>query len=126
MMEVDLDSVHISLDKERVLSIVFKDGADVNIEETEKIMSNSSLIVGKEPFYVLVDAKDIFVSVDHNSRKYMAEHEVNKFNIAQAMVVNNMPVRIIANFYLKFYKHSYPLKVFADIVEARKWLFLQG
>ena len=97
----------------------------VNIEETKKIMSLSAEMVNKKPFYVLVDARDILASVDHNSRKYMAEHEVNKHNMAQAMVVNNMPIRIIANFYLKFYKHAYPMKIFTDISKAREWLLQQ-
>jgi hypothetical protein len=126
MNEIELDSANISLDKERVLLIKFKSGADVDIEETKKIMSLSSGIIDEKRFYVLVDARDIFVSIDHKSRKYMAEHEVNKYNIAQAMVVNNMPVRLIANFYLKFYKHSYPMKVFRSIDKARTWLMIHG
>tara|TARA_B100000809_G_scaffold160242_1_gene157617 strand:+ start:2277 stop:2657 length:381 start_codon:yes stop_codon:yes gene_type:complete len=125
MKQIDLDSANISLDKDRVLLINFKDDADVGIEEAEEIMNSSSIMVGEKQFYVLINAKDIFVSVDHKSRKYMAEHGIHKYNIAQAMVVNNMPVRIIANFYLNFYKHTYPMKVFTDIVKARKWLLLQ-
>jgi hypothetical protein len=125
MDKIDLESAKISLDKNRILLIKFKNDADVGIEKAKEIMSFSSVMVGEKQFYVLVDAKDVFVSVDHKSRKYMAEHEINKYNIAQAMVVNNMPVRIIANFYLNFYKHAYPMKVFTDTIEARKWLLLQ-
>lgn len=126
MNEIELNSANISLDRDRVLLIKFKSGADVDIEETKKIMNLSAEMVDKKRFYVLVDARDIFVSVDHKSRKYMAEHEVNKYNIAQAMVVNNMPVRMIANFYLRFYKHAYPMKVFKNINKARAWLMRQG
>ncbi|MGB0887149.1 MAG: hypothetical protein ACPGSL_03405 [Vicingaceae bacterium] len=126
MNKAILKSVDISLNEDRVLLIKFKDGSDVDIEETKKIMSLSAEMIGAKPFTVLIDAMDIFASVDHKSRKYMAEHEVNNFNMAQAMVVNNMPVRIIANFYLKFYKHAYPMKVFSDIEVARKWLLQQA
>lgn len=126
MKEIDLYSANISLNKERVLLIKFKNGVDVDIEETKKIMSSSSDMIAEEPFYVLIDARDIFGSIDHISRKYMSEHEVNKYNIAQAMVVNNIPIRLIANFYLKFYKHTYPIKVFGDIEEAKEWLLHQG
>jgi hypothetical protein len=105
--------------------INFKGDVDGDIEEVKGIMSFSSVMVGEKQFYVLVDAKDVFVSVDHKSCKYMAEHEINKYNIAQAMVVNNMPVRIIANFHLILYKYTYPMKVFTNIIEAKKWLLLQ-
>ena len=125
MSVVNLDSVTMSLDQDRVLLIKFKEVA-VDIEETRKIMNRSAEMVNKKGFRVLIDARDVYASVDHNSRKYMAEHEVNEYNIAQAMVVNNIPVRIIANFYLKFYKHSYPMKVFKNIDSAREWLMQQG
>jgi hypothetical protein len=98
---------------------------DGDIKEAKEIMNFSSVMVGEKQFYFPIEAKDAFVSEDHKSCKYMAEHEINKYNIAQAMVVNNMPVRIIANFYLILYKYTYPMKVFTNIIEAKKWLLLQ-
>jgi len=126
MKKKELYSVEISLDEERVLLIKFKNKVDVDIEEAKKIMSLSYDIVEKTPFYLIVDARDVLSSVDHDSRKFMSEHEINKINIAQAIIVNNMPIRLLANFYLKFYKHSHPMKVFTDINEARKWVLLHG
>ncbi|NQX97735.1 MAG: hypothetical protein HRT73_07630 [Flavobacteriales bacterium] len=122
----ELHSVTISLDKERVLLIKYKDGVYVDIDEAEKIMEATVEIVGKTNFYLIVDARDILSSLDHNSRKFMSEHEVNEFNIAQAIIVNNMPIRLLANFYLKFYKHNNPIRVFTDIDEGRKWVLSQG
>ena len=121
-----LYSVIISLDEERVLLIKFKDKVDVDIEEAKKIMSLSYDIVGRTPFYLIVDARDVYSSIDHNSRKLMSEHKVNEFNIAQAIIVNNMPIRLLANFYLKFYKHNNPIKVFTNIDEGREWVLSQG
>jgi len=98
---------------------------DGDIKEVKGIMNFSSVMVGEKQFYFPVEAKDAFVSEDHKSCKYMAEHEINKYNIAQAMFVNNMSVIIISNFYLILYKYTNPMKVFTDIIEARRWLLLQ-
>ena len=122
MKEVDLYSVNISLDADRVLLIKFKDGADVDVEKAEQIMKTSFKLVNKKRFYLITDARDIHGSIDHSSRKYMSEHEVNNLSIAQAIVVNNMPLKLIANFYLKFYKHNQPMRVFSNIEKARKWV----
>ena len=62
--------------------------------------------------------------MDHESRKYFAEHKkYNKLNIAQAIVVNNMPIRLLASAYYKLYTHENPVKVFSDIESAKTWLF---
>jgi hypothetical protein len=62
--------------------------------------------------------------MDHGARKYIAEHKAyNDLNIAQAIVVNNMPIRLLASAYYKFYPHINPVKIFSNITEARRWLF---
>ena len=122
MQKVDLNYVTISLDDNRVLLIKFRDGADVDLEKTKEIMSTCVGLVKDKKFYLITDGRDIHGSIDHGSRKYMSEHEINKLSLAQAIVVNNMALRLVANFYLKFYKHDQPMKVFAGIREARKWV----
>jgi len=122
MVTKELYSAIISLDEDKVLLVKYKNGMDVDLEEAEKIMDATVNIVEKTPFYLIVDARDVLGSIDHNSRKLMSEHEVNEFNIAQAIIVNNIASRLVANFYLKFYKHSNPIKVFTNINEGRKWL----
>lgn len=39
-----------------------------------------------------------------------------------AIVVNNMPTRIIANFFVKFNRPQTPTKVFNDYNKAIEWL----
>ena len=74
----------------------------------------------------MVDARDVLSSMDHSARKYFAEHEeYNRLNIAQAIVVNNMPIRLIAMAYYKLYPHQNPVKVFTDIKKATEWLLEQ-
>ncbi len=120
----DLYSATINFDnKSSVLSVKFKDKVDVDIAEMIELVNVGLELVNNNPFYLLVDARDILSSMDHESRKYFAEHEeYNELNIAQAIVVNNMPIRLLASAYTKLYRHPNPVKVFTDIDEARQWL----
>lgn len=122
----DLHSATIDIDDDHILLVNFKDRVDVEIEEAVKLVDVSLEIVDNKPFYLLVDARDIFSSMDHESRKYISDHRrYNELNIAQAIVVNNMPIRLIASAYFRMYKHVNPVKIFTDMTEARKWLLSQ-
>ena len=123
----ELYSATLSLDNEMVLLIKFKDEVEVDIEEAKNIVDASLKMVSGEPFYLLADARDIHSSMDHDSRKYIAEHkEFNRLNIAQSILVNNMHIRLIANFYFKFYGHINPVKIFTDFKQGKKWLLSNG
>jgi|GEM_PF-2693190 len=117
-------SATITFDKQHLFVVKFKDNVDVNIAEAKELVKVSLEMVGETPFYLLVDARDIYSSMDHEARKYISEHkEYNRLNIAQAIVVNNMPIRLIASAYYKFYPHANPVKIFSKMDEAKKWLF---
>ena len=122
----DLYSATIDIDSDKVLLVKFKDGIDVDVEEMKKLVDVSLELANDDNFYLLVDARDIFSSMDHESRKYVAEHaRYNELNVAQAIVVNNMPIRLLASAYFKLYKHTNPIKIFTKIDEARVWLLCQ-
>tara|TARA_B100002051_G_scaffold156087_1_gene147635 strand:+ start:36 stop:419 length:384 start_codon:yes stop_codon:yes gene_type:complete len=127
MLQKEFYSAFMSYDEKNLITVRFKDGIDINKEEISLLVNWSLEVVENKPFYLLVDARDILSSMDHESRKFFAEHkEYNQLNIAQAIVVNNMPIRLIAMAYYKLYKHSNPIQVFKDIEEAKLWLFSHG
>lgn len=123
MKRIETYSAIISF-SESIATAKFKDNIDVDIKEAKELIEVSLEIVQNERFYLLVDARDIYSSMDHEARKYISEHkEYNRLNIAQAIVVNNMPIRLIASAYYRFYPHANPVKVFSKMEEAKKWLF---
>ena len=125
MIEKEVYSAIISYDSLQKLVVVrFKDGIEVDVEEMTVLVEESLKLVNNSRFCLLVDARDILSSMDHNSRKYFAEHEeYNNLNIAQAILVNNMPIRLLASAYFKLYSHKNPVKIFTDPDKAKEWLF---
>lgn len=127
MKSYDSYSAIISFDSQQsILTVKFKNNVEVDINEMKILVEETIKIVEDQKFYLLVDARDVLSSMDHNARKYFAEHtEYNHLNIAQAIVTNNMPVRLLAMAYYKLYPHQNPVKVFADIETAKEWLIEQ-
>ena len=124
MIIQEFHSATMSFDKKNLITTKFKNGVDLDLKEIELLVDWSLESVNNNFFYLLVDARDILSSMDHESRKYFAEHKkYNELNIAQAIVVNNMPTRLLAMAYYKLYKHKNPIKIFKDIDTAKEWLF---
>jgi hypothetical protein len=91
-----------------------------------KLVDVSLELVNGTPFYLLVDARNILSNMSHGARAYLTnKKEFQELNIAQAIIVNNMPTKILANFYMKFYKQPSPVKLFEDFNEGKTWLLSQ-
>lgn len=124
MITQEFYSATMSYDNVNLITVKFKDRIDIDIKETTLLTEWTLEQVVDKPFLLLMDARDILSSIDHDSRKYFAEHKrYNDLNIAQAIVVNNMPIRLLATAYYKLYNHGTPIKIFKDIESAKEWLF---
>ena len=55
-------------------------------------------------------------------RKIASSELADQLAIADALVVESLPHRMVGNFYIKFNKPSRPTKVFSNRQEAIKWL----
>ncbi len=126
MLIEELYSATISFDSNNVLLVKFKDEVEVGLEEMIELVDVSLKLVAGTPFYLLVDARNILGNMDHGERDYITSHqEYSDLNIAQAIIVNNMPIKILANFYTKFYPQANPVKVFGELDRGRDWLMKQ-
>lgn len=122
----ELYSATIAFDASQILLVTFKNNVEVDLEEMIKLVDVSLEMVKNTPFYLLVDARNILSTISHEAREYITKHEeYGRLNIAQAIIVNNMPIKILANFYMKFYKQPNPVRMFGDILEGRTWLLTQ-
>ena len=122
----ELYSATLSFDSENVLLVKFKNDVEVGLDEMIRLVDVSLELVAGTPFYLLVDARNILANMDHDARDYITNHQVySDLNIAQAIIVNNMPIKILANFYTKFYPQANPVRVFGELDKGRGWLIQQ-
>lgn len=60
--------------------------------------------------------------ISPQTHEYYREHMVKGENILHAIVVKDMPTKIIANIYTRFEKPKAQTRVFTSIEEATKWI----
>ncbi|MFZ5552197.1 MAG: hypothetical protein ACOZCO_03705 [Bacteroidota bacterium] len=103
------------------MHIIFKKDQSIDLED---FFAGLELIkkVGKgKKFLYLYDPEENS-DVTPELRKYVSSDNANKYTIADAILVNRLSQKIIANFYLKFHKPIMPTAVFLHKKEAIKWL----
>src|SRR5579863_3293583 len=51
-------------------------------------------------------------SISHEARNRFSSENAAKYILANAILVNSLPTRLIANFFIKFHKPTFPVKIF--------------
>lgn len=63
-----------------------------------------------------------FADVDPKVREWMAAPPVRSYTIADALVINSLPQKMLADFYLKFDKPVNPTRIFNSRDKALDWI----
>jgi hypothetical protein len=121
--EIDLEKSVISLFDNKIVKIRFKDGVDFILEDA--IIANQTMfdLVEGKPFLSLVDTINVRGQISKDAMEHFAKDPLTKgVRVAEAIVVNSLHNRILANFYLKFTKSHNPVRVFNNMDKAIIWL----
>lgn len=82
--------------------------------------ANENLAAGHN-YAVLVDFSEV-VSVTREAKELVASKEFKRKAIAQALLINSLGQKIVANFYLRVNKPHLPTKAFTDRGKALEWI----
>lgn len=118
-IETQTALIHIQND---ILFLIYKEKADIGIEEiTENLEARKKLQEHKK-MLTLVDVREVWNYSD-DARKIVSGDEFKKITLAMALVVGySLPVKIVANFFMKINKPNYPTKLFKSEEKALEWL----
>lgn len=120
---IKLKHAEITLYQENIYVLTFEDDYEVELEDAIEIDKAFIKITNNTKFSVIVDARDKFSSITNDARNFFAnDPEIIPIREKIAIVVNNMPTKILANFFMRFNRPQTPTKVFNNLEEAVKWL----
>ncbi len=63
-----------------------------------------------------------FSDVEPEVRAWAARNSGNKFTLADAIVINSLPHKILADFYMRFNRPAKPTRIFSDFDKAVLWI----
>lgn len=109
--------------KHNIYILKFEDDYEIELEDAIEIDQAFIKITNNQPFCVVVDARNRYSSASSNARNFFANNpEILPIRKKIAIVVNNMPTRMIANFFVTFNQPQTPTKVFNIYNKAIDWL----
>lgn len=108
-----------------IVQVNFGDSIELDVKETKDILEALSKINdGKKSLVINIAGKN--TSVTREARSYSATEEAGQYTIADAFVVNNLPQKLLGNFYINFNKPFVNTKIFNKVDEALAWLKQQS
>lgn len=113
------------LRKDGIVQVNFGDNVELDVKETKDILTAlESINNGRKSLVVNIAGKN--TTATREARNYSATEEAGKFTLADAFVVNNLPQKLLGNFYLNFNKPFVNTKIFNKTEEAIVWLKSQS
>ncbi len=119
--ELDIGPVLFRVYENRIFHAIIKEGQRITMEHALKgheFLDRN----GSGRFYNLYEFES-FAEMDPEIRIWAAETSGNNYTYLDAVVINNVAQKIIANFYLKFNKPDMPTKIFPSTDKALDWIF---
>ena len=123
--ELNIKCAEIYLFDSGIILLKYKSDYEIELKDVKEV---------EKVFLELIDEKGIFCLMDTSDRYYNITKEAQEFlsNEASivkdkkikgsAVVINNLPNRLLAQFFSKFFKPKFPMKIFSTQEEGMVWL----
>lgn len=114
----------IWIEDDGIARLCFLPNAVIELNNAEEIIAAYLEIVkksNKTHLPLLSDGRGL-KSISHEARNRFSSENAAKYILANAILVNSLPTRLIANFFIKFHKPTFPVKIFSSEKDAIKWL----
>ena len=106
-----------------ILRITFDVEDDITIDHIKEVKAIREGIFGDNYYCSIIDARKDFMGISAEAKEYVANNPtINKFRIAEALLVNNLGQKLGIDLYIRLFKPKRASKVFFKEEKAKKWL----
>lgn len=124
MDKVDLSYATLE-SRKGIIWLILKEDAELDVKEIKDFTSVCEKLANHKPYFLISDAR-VNLSITSEGRKAAASKEISPLLVANAVLVNNVAVRIVANFFTAVNKPHFKYKVFNEERAAINWLKKQA
>ncbi|MBA2611201.1 MAG: hypothetical protein H0U95_04465 [Bacteroidetes bacterium] len=112
---------NIKLRSDGILQFNTIKNVEYSKDEAVIVINNIINIAEGNQYYILVIAEDTS-NVTVEGMRLLSSAPAMSYALAKAYVINSIPHKMMANFYLKFLKPEKSVRFFRSQVETEKWL----
>ena len=109
--------------RESYIYIRYKDFSRVDLVAAKNHAELLLELCDGKRYPFILDGLNVQANFSHDAREFISKYEpIVKIRSAQAIVANNTPTRLLANYYYKFHKPKNPIKIFSKFKDALNWV----
>jgi hypothetical protein len=123
MEVIEAKTATLSFINNNTLLVVMKENEEVDLYAAKENYEIAMRLSKGNRYVTLVDART-YVTITDEAKKYAQQPHMYTYVIAQAVVINSLATRLLANFIIRFtQKHKdVDMRIFNDYEVAQKWL----
>ncbi|MBL7910557.1 MAG: hypothetical protein JNJ41_05855 [Bacteroidia bacterium] len=111
----------IILRSDEIIKIEFKEIDELKLVHVIDISNAIRLLVPVKRCLILISLSN-YINPTAEVREFWAAKERNEISQAEAILIDNLPMKLVVNFYLNINKPQRPTKVFKNEADAIDWL----
>lgn len=121
MNSVNLRKSTVTLLEGEIIHVHLKTNQEIEAVDVQEIVAAIGKMSKGKKFPVFIDAGS-FINIDQEAFTFSASEAGNIYTLADAIAVQNLGQKLLANFYLKNDQPLVPTQVFTNKAEALDWL----
>lgn len=117
----ETEKVHVSLLDDNIFRVLVKNDVELDLDDLDKnyFFFKEHIPAEKVPFLIIFSKGATTVK---GANERFTEKGRLSIKSKEAFVIETLPHRIMANFYIRFTKPNHPTKIFSNELDALKWL----
>lgn len=109
--------------RDNYIYIRYNDLAIVGVKEAKEVGDLAIELCDGKPIAFVIDGLSITVRMNDDAREFIATYPPYlKIRKAQAFLINNIPSRLLAKFFIQFHKPHNPVRICSTLKEAEEWI----
>ena len=121
MIEIEVGNYYVLKVDEDITYITVKPSVYVETHMVKEVIEVQKEVQKGKASLVILDVSKAS-GITKEARNYTSGKDVEGLQIAMAIIVSSLPMRILANFFIKFDKPPAPTKMFNSERDAIGWL----
>ncbi len=123
MSRIEIPCAVIETIDHSMLRITYKNEYDIHLADVTELNDVLTDLVETGPIYSIVNANSKFFNLSKDAQEYLATTAPIVSRIkGSAVLINNLPIRLIVRFFISTYNPKFPTKIFKHEEEAKEWI----
>lgn len=97
------------------------ESVEVDVKDVYQAKEDNIALTNGKPYCILVNSGK-YTTITKEALELSASPDFKQNTIAKALLIQELPHRIVGNFYMRFKKPAIKTKIFTDRDKALKWL----